>query len=70
MSYRGKWVRGCLSGILLSLVLQSKEKSIKTCDSPQEPLSVSDVLVSAVMAGKMPIVTVRVQQTEKANSQI
>lgn len=40
------------------------------CDSPQEPLSVSDVFVSAVTAGKMPIVTVRVQQTERANSQI
>lgn len=39
-------------------------------DSPQEPPSASDVLVSAAMAGKTPIVMVRVQQTDRANSQI
>lgn len=40
------------------------------CDLPQDPLSASDVFVSAVMEGNMPIVIVRVKQTERANSQI
>lgn len=37
---------------------------------PQEPPSAMVEMVSAVMAGKVPMVTVKVKQTEMANSQI
>lgn len=39
-------------------------------DSPQEPPSARLDLVSAVMAGKVPIVMVNIKQTDRANSQI
>lgn len=39
-------------------------------DSPQEPPSASVDLVSAVMAGYVPIVMVNIKHTDRANSQI